>query len=124
MKSRGGDNAKADETLQDACGASPHGVLVDHHTSDSGNVPDHHGEIGMNRKKWRDPEMPMVKLAAKLAEETGETVQEILNADEEGYTNTETLKRLEVEADHAIFLAKTILDRARVQRQRLNYAKR
>jgi hypothetical protein len=68
--------------------------------------------------------MPMVKLAAKLAEETGETVQEILNADEEGYTNTETLKRLEVEADHAIFLAKTILDRARVQRQRLNYAKR
>lgn len=74
----------------------------------------------MNRIKWLDPEISMVKLAAKLGEESGETIQEILNADEEGYTNQKLLRRVEEEAGHAEFLASTIKARAAEMRHRLN----
>ncbi len=71
----------------------------------------------MNKDKWTN-EPYFVKLAAKLAEETGETVQEILNADEEGYTKVMTLARIEQEARHVEFLARTIRRRAYEMRAR------
>lgn len=77
----------------------------------------------MNYNKWIDPKVPMVKLAAKLAEECGETVAEILNNDEEGYTSVKQLRDLEMEAAHAEFLASVIKSRAQGMRFRLTHRK-
>lgn len=76
----------------------------------------------MNRNKWRH-ERNFVKVAAKLAEETGETVQEILNSDEEGYTKATTLRRIEQEAEQVEFLAHTIRLRAHTMRRNLSKVK-
>lgn len=73
----------------------------------------------MNKHKWLDPNVPMITLAAKLAEECGETVSEILDADEDGYVMEGSLKRMEEEATHAEFLASVIRSRAQGMRFRL-----
>lgn len=74
----------------------------------------------MNKGKWI-MERNFVKVAAKLAEETGETVQEILNADEEGYTKASTLRRIEQEAAQVEFLAQMIRNRARDMRRAVTH---
>lgn len=73
----------------------------------------------MNYDKWKDPNVSMAKLAAKLAEECGETVAEILNNDEEGYIRVNQLRDLEMEAAHAEFLASVIKSRAQAMRMRI-----
>jgi NTP pyrophosphatase (non-canonical NTP hydrolase) len=94
-------------------------LLTDHGCNFTGDIPCRHGEAGMKREKWLNPRVPMVTLGAKLAEEMGETVQEILNADEEGYVNSKTLKRIEEEAADAEFIASVIKSRAQEMRFRL-----
>lgn len=74
----------------------------------------------MNRDKWTDPSVPMVTLVAKLAEEVGEVAKEILDADEDGYVMSGSLKRIEMEADQVEFLASVIKSRAQAMRMRIN----
>lgn len=72
----------------------------------------------VNKAKWTLGNVPMVTLAAKLAEEVGEVAKEILDADEDGYVMPGSLRRIEDEATQVEFLASVIKSRAQALRMR------
>lgn len=61
----------------------------------------------MNKKKWKNPNVPIEILALKLAEEVGEVSREITDAPGGKLSKL----RLAEELGHVIFIASTLRDR-------------
>lgn len=72
----------------------------------------------MNKKKWRDPSVPLPILALKLAEEAGEVANAItddfMTLDLTPQLQHERWRALDEELDHAIFIAETMKSRIRL----------
>lgn len=64
----------------------------------------------MNKKKWRDPKIPIEMLGLKLAEEAGEVAREITDGyfDAVSYMDREHRASLLEELNHVLFIAEEL----------------